>query len=112
MDETATTLFCLIAGDDIHDTFERIADGGYPLPFMGRLYIYTFVTIFLTSVLNVFIFLIEDAYDAAKQVLPRMATWRWRVLTTSLAIGADSSRIAGACNDTNAQVTSEAFDCL
>jgi len=68
LDETATTLFCLIAGDDIHDTFEKIADGGYPVPFVGRCFIYTFVIIFLTSVLNVFIFLIEDAYDSAKQV--------------------------------------------
>lgn len=68
LDEAAVTLFALLTGDDIHDTFSDIIDGAYPVPIVSRLYIYTFVTIFITSVLNVFIFIIEDSFHVAKMV--------------------------------------------
>jgi hypothetical protein len=68
LDEAAVTLFALLTGDDIHDTFSDIIDGAYPVPVVSRLYIYTFVTIFITSVLNVFIFIIEDSFHYAKMV--------------------------------------------
>ena len=41
-------------------------DASYPVPWVSRVYIYSFVTIFITTVLNVFIFIIEDAYVLAK----------------------------------------------
>ena len=68
-DSTMVSLFALLNGDDIHATFNDVKGHSYPLPFVSRLYLYTFVTFFITSVLNVFIFIIEDAYHTAKQVL-------------------------------------------
>ena len=58
----------MLTGDDIHDTFNDIIDGAYPVPFVSRIYLYTWVTLFFTSVLNVFIFIIEDAFHLAKDV--------------------------------------------
>mmetsp|Transcript_12988 Transcript_12988/g.51805 ORF Transcript_12988/g.51805 Transcript_12988/m.51805 type:complete len:812 (+) Transcript_12988:179-2614(+) len=66
LDEASVTLFALLTGDDIHDTFKDIVDGGYPLPIVSRIYIYSFCIIFITTVLNVFIFIIEDSYRVAK----------------------------------------------
>lgn len=69
MDASSVTLFALLTGDDIHDTFKDIVDASYPVPWVSRIYIYSFVTIFITTVLNVFIFIIEDAFVLAKVTL-------------------------------------------
>ena len=66
LDAASVTLFALLTGDDIHDTFKDIVDASYPFPWVSRVYIYSFVIIFITTVLNVFIFIIEDAYVLAK----------------------------------------------
>ena len=63
---TLVTLFSLLNGDDIYGTFTEIEDGQYPLTIISRIYIFSFVTLFVTSVLNVFIFIIEDSYRTAK----------------------------------------------
>ena len=65
---TLVTLFSLLNGDDIYATFMEIEDGQYPLTFVSRIYLFCFVTLFITSVLNVFIFIIEDSYRTAKLV--------------------------------------------
>jgi len=65
--KTVVTLFSLLNGDDIYDTFMEIESGQYPLVGVSRIYIFAFVTVFVTSVLNVFIFIIEDTYRQAKQ---------------------------------------------
>eukprot|EP01130_Rhizamoeba_saxonica_P016166 TRINITY_DN7417_c0_g1_i3.p1 TRINITY_DN7417_c0_g1~~TRINITY_DN7417_c0_g1_i3.p1 ORF type:complete len:493 (+),score=59.90 TRINITY_DN7417_c0_g1_i3:36-1481(+) len=65
-DETGVTLFSLLNGDDIHATFSDL--NNYPYPLFGRLYLYTFISLFITVVLNIFIFIIETAYDLAKAV--------------------------------------------
>jgi len=65
MDSTAVTLFALLNGDDIHNTFLHLEDV-YPYLFFSRLYLFTFVLLFITAVLNVFIFIIEDSYHLAK----------------------------------------------
>jgi len=64
--QTIVTLFSLLNGDDIYATFQEIEDGQYPTPIISRIYIILFVTLFVTSVLNVFIFIIEDSYRTAK----------------------------------------------
>lgn len=66
-DESCVSLFSLLLGDDIHDTFNDIIENSYPYPAVSRIFLYTFVTFFFTSVLNVFIFIIEDAYHISKK---------------------------------------------
>ena len=70
LDKTAVSLFALLNGDDIHDTF-RDLDDHYPYSIVSRTYLYTFVAFFITSILNLFIFLIEDSFLAAKK-------WVWK----------------------------------
>eukprot|EP01126_Amoeba_proteus_P007487 TRINITY_DN12699_c0_g1_i6.p1 TRINITY_DN12699_c0_g1~~TRINITY_DN12699_c0_g1_i6.p1 ORF type:complete len:723 (-),score=193.66 TRINITY_DN12699_c0_g1_i6:206-2167(-) len=65
LDSTTVTLFALLNGDDIHATFSDLAKR-YPLLLFSRIYLYTFVLLFITAVLNVFIFIIEDGYHLAK----------------------------------------------
>jgi hypothetical protein len=64
--QTIVTLFSLLNGDDIYATFAEIEEGQFPSVALSRIYIITFVTLFVTSVLNVFIFIIEDSYRQAK----------------------------------------------
>ena len=64
--KTIISLFSLLNGDDIYPTFTEIEDNQYPHPWVSRAYIMIFVTTFITSVLNVFIFIIEDSYRVAK----------------------------------------------
>lgn len=85
------TLFALLTGDDIHDTFNDIVKGGYPLPLVSRIYIFSFCIIFITTVLNVFIFIIEDAYQSSKINLGLIDTdkegvWKQKSVTQVLTI--------------------------
>jgi len=95
LDEASVTLFALLTGDDIHDTFKDIVDGGYPLPIVSRIYIYSFCIIFITTVLNVFIFIIEDAYQSSKMTLGLIETdkqgvWKQKTVTQVLTIVFDN----------------------
>lgn len=40
----------------------------YPMPWVSRIYLYTFALLTITAVLNIFIYIIEDAYHLAKVV--------------------------------------------
>jgi hypothetical protein len=40
----------------------------YPYPIVSTIYLYSFVALFITAILNIFIFIIEDSYHAAKFV--------------------------------------------
>lgn len=63
LDKAAVTLFALLNGDVIHDVFEEL----YPYhPILSRIYLYTFISLFIYAVLNIFIAIIEDAFFAAK----------------------------------------------
>lgn len=64
-DNCMVTLFALVNGDDIKDTFNQLGQF-YAWEWVARIYVYTFVAFFITTVLNVFIFIIEDAFQAAK----------------------------------------------
>eukprot|EP01129_Flabellula_baltica_P015344 TRINITY_DN770_c0_g3_i1.p1 TRINITY_DN770_c0_g3~~TRINITY_DN770_c0_g3_i1.p1 ORF type:complete len:459 (+),score=87.49 TRINITY_DN770_c0_g3_i1:497-1873(+) len=64
---TATwiTLFALINGDDMHGIFDEVHET-YPVPYIGRIYLFIFITLFIAAILNLFIFIIEDSYHVAK----------------------------------------------
>eukprot|EP01113_Clastostelium_recurvatum_P022282 TRINITY_DN2654_c0_g1_i1.p1 TRINITY_DN2654_c0_g1~~TRINITY_DN2654_c0_g1_i1.p1 ORF type:complete len:695 (-),score=161.61 TRINITY_DN2654_c0_g1_i1:29-2113(-) len=61
------SLYALINGDEIHQTFVEV-EAEYPYPFIARVYLYSFISIFLLVILNIFIFVIEAAYQAANNV--------------------------------------------
>eukprot|EP01102_Stenamoeba_stenopodia_P016061 TRINITY_DN5559_c0_g1_i10.p1 TRINITY_DN5559_c0_g1~~TRINITY_DN5559_c0_g1_i10.p1 ORF type:complete len:549 (-),score=128.39 TRINITY_DN5559_c0_g1_i10:487-2133(-) len=63
---TSITLYALLLGDDVRGAFVELEENSYPYPFIPKIYLFTFVTFFTTSVLNVFIFIIEDAYHVSK----------------------------------------------
>ncbi|OWZ11701.1 Mucolipin [Phytophthora megakarya] len=64
---TATTLFSVANGDEIHDTFNDVAY----TPWIGQIYVYSYMILFSYVVLMVCIGIIEDAFFSA--VFP--ATW-------------------------------------
>lgn len=55
------TLFALLNGDDIHSVFDDLRHN-YAWIWITRLYLFTFILLFITAVLNVFIFMVEDGY--------------------------------------------------
>ena len=64
VDTSAVALFALLNGDVIHDVFDAI----YPIsPVLSRIYLYTFISLFIYAVLNIFIAIVEDAFFAARQ---------------------------------------------
>ncbi|KAL6061657.1 Mucolipin-2 [Balamuthia mandrillaris] len=62
---TGVTLFSLLNGDEIRSTFEELGVT-YPIRTLPTIYLYVFVGLFITAILNIFIFIIEDSYHAAK----------------------------------------------
>lgn len=64
IDVTAVTLFALINGDDTHAIFASLREN-YPYPRLAQAYLFSFDLLFITLVLNVFLYIIEDAYQAA-----------------------------------------------
>lgn len=65
-DRTCVTLFALLNGDSILTIFDDLA-AKYPYPLLTRVYLFVFVVLFITAILNTFIFIIEDAYHSAKR---------------------------------------------
>lgn len=78
LDKSAITLFALLNGDDIHSQFDRIY-ARYPYPIVGQVFLFTFIIMFITLVLNIFLFIIEDAYHAAKDFINTKAERHSRV---------------------------------
>ncbi|TMW55412.1 hypothetical protein Poli38472_013303 [Pythium oligandrum] len=64
---TATTLFSVANGDEIHDTFNDVAFA----PWVGQIYVYSYLILFSYVVLMVCIAIMEDAFFSA--VFP--ASW-------------------------------------
>jgi hypothetical protein len=64
---TATTLFSVANGDEIHDTFNSVAY----TPWIGQIYVYSYMILFSYVALMVCIGIIEDAFFSA--VFP--ASW-------------------------------------
>jgi len=63
-DAASVTLFALLNGDVIHDVFDAIYDAS---PVISRVYLYSFIMLFIYAVLNIFIAIVEDAFFAAKR---------------------------------------------
>lgn len=63
VDQACVTLFALLNGDVIHDVFDEIHPAH---PYISRVYLYTFISLFIYAVLNIFIAIIEDAFFASK----------------------------------------------
>ena len=54
-----------MVGDEVNATFRQVSP---VYPFLGRLYVYSFVGIFYLAVANIFIVLIESAYMISLQI--------------------------------------------
>eukprot|EP01135_Chromosphaera_perkinsii_P006681 Nk52_evm83s554 gene=Nk52_evmTU83s554 len=67
--KSARTLFALLCGDNIWAVFNELdSRPNFFYTLMGHIYVYTFCITFLTTVLNVFIFIIQDGYQMAKTI--------------------------------------------
>ncbi len=80
------TLFSLLNGDIIRDTF---TDVGQILPFWGHMYLYTFLCLFIYVVLHIFISIVEEAYFSVKAVAAREEENFQRILDESTRVEMD-----------------------
>lgn len=69
---SAISLFALLNGDDVHATFLDLGPR-FPYALFTNLYLFTFCMLFITAILNIFIFIIEDSYHAAKDFISNEA---------------------------------------
>jgi len=65
MDNACVTLFSLLNGDVIHDVFDDLHANS---PIVSRVYLYSFIALFIYAVLNIFVAIIEDSFFATKAV--------------------------------------------
>ena len=72
----SATLFALLNGDVLHDTFALLSDTHLRAGFWGDVdwfislvYLYSFLALFIYVVLNVLVALVEDAYFGICQTL-------------------------------------------
>jgi mucolipin 3 len=72
LDQSAISLFALLNGDDVHATFLDLGPR-FPYKVFTNLYLFTFCMLFITAILNIFIFIIEDSYHAAKDFISNEA---------------------------------------
>lgn len=68
VDNTASTLFALLKGDLIKDIFEDLNNRIYFKTF-GRIFLFSFVLLFISVVLKLFIRMMEDSYTFAKSFI-------------------------------------------
>ncbi len=64
-DQVAVALFCVANGDELHATFEDLRLT-FPWQVVAQLYLYTFLVLFIFGILNIIIFVVDDAFEAAK----------------------------------------------
>lgn len=88
---TATTLFSVANGDEIHDTFNAVAY----TPWVGQLYVYSYMILFSYVVLMVCIGIIEDAFFSA--VFP--ASWPSSAGAGSTSSSSEDGRGEGRRSD-------------
>jgi hypothetical protein len=58
-------LFCIANGDELHATFEDLRLT-FPWQIVAQVYLYTFLALFIFAVLNILVFVVDDAFEAAK----------------------------------------------
>ena len=65
--ETFETLFSLLNGDDIYNTFDLIDIDDDPVAYLySRIFLYAFLVLFIYFVLNLFTSLVITAYEASQ----------------------------------------------
>eukprot|EP00762_Andalucia_godoyi_P002933 ANDGO_04222.mRNA.1 hypothetical protein len=64
---SAVTLFAVLNGDRIWDTFADIYNINPALGVISRIYLYTFICLFIYAVLNIFIHIMEEGFFSAKE---------------------------------------------
>eukprot|EP00003_Mantamonas_plastica_P013748 TRINITY_DN2394_c1_g4_i1.p1 TRINITY_DN2394_c1_g4~~TRINITY_DN2394_c1_g4_i1.p1 ORF type:complete len:457 (-),score=180.44 TRINITY_DN2394_c1_g4_i1:3141-4511(-) len=62
------TLFSILNGDVILETYKEIDSTNRLVGFAAHFYMYTFITLFIYCVLNIFIIIVEDAFYTVKKV--------------------------------------------
>eukprot|EP01156_Anaeramoeba_ignava_P022877 Anaeramoba_ignava/c21132_g1_i2.p2 GENE.c21132_g1_i2~~c21132_g1_i2.p2 ORF type:complete len:168 (-),score=37.93 c21132_g1_i2:76-579(-) len=68
IDQSAVTLFAVMNGDVIRDSFNRSFRHSNSMAFISRVYEYIFVCIFMYTFLNVFITIVEEARIKADEI--------------------------------------------
>ena len=74
------TLFSIMNGDSILDTFKALS---ITAPYLGAIFLYSFICLFMYVVLNVFIAIIEEAFFATRtsiRVLENMSSSAVRII--------------------------------
>lgn len=67
INDTIETLFGLLNGDDIYNTYTMIDVDDDPVAYAySRIYLYVFLSLFIYAVLNLFTSLVIVAYEASK----------------------------------------------
>eukprot|EP01063_Lacrimia_lanifica_P022652 TRINITY_DN30189_c0_g1_i1.p1 TRINITY_DN30189_c0_g1~~TRINITY_DN30189_c0_g1_i1.p1 ORF type:complete len:632 (+),score=171.78 TRINITY_DN30189_c0_g1_i1:72-1967(+) len=70
LDGSFVTLFCVMNGDMIDDTFAAtFFEGSLYLMVFSRLYIYSYIALFIYAILNILLAILEDAYFQVKRQL-------------------------------------------
>lgn len=65
--ETIETLFGLLNGDDIYTTFDQIDSDDNTIAYVySRIFLYSFVILFIYFILNLFTSLVITAYEASQ----------------------------------------------
>eukprot|EP00759_Apiculatamorpha_spiralis_P018523 PhF_6_TR24844/c0_g1_i1/m.34271/K04994/MCOLN3; mucolipin 3 len=68
LDQAIVTLFCVLNGDSIRDSFVALSQtDNYTMKFFSRIYLYSFVCVFIYNVLNVTLTIVQDTYIGIKE---------------------------------------------
>ncbi|KAJ5068806.1 hypothetical protein M0811_12227 [Anaeramoeba ignava] len=67
IDQACVTLFAVLNGDVVRDTFNYLYRKNHGLAIFARIYMYTFTCLFIYAWLKLFITLVECAYSAVKE---------------------------------------------
>merc|ERR1719409_2013610 len=66
---SSMTLFALLNGDMVHDTFVNLQTARPKLAFWGQIYMYSFLSLFIYGVLNLVLSIITEEYEASYSFL-------------------------------------------
>jgi hypothetical protein len=67
VDQACVTLFAVLNGDVLRDTYDLTDNMDPWLSAVSRAYLYTFIALFIYAVLNIFILIMEDAFFTVKE---------------------------------------------
>ncbi len=64
---SVVTLFSVTNGDIIHDGFSSVYGQSTLLAYISRVYLFSYIVLFTYAVLNIFIFIMEDAFSTIQE---------------------------------------------